>query len=288
MGNDDKHFDPEDQPDLSGLSLFDITNNYVLLLYSASCFLMYVSLSVILYGNGLVLLSLSLPAIFGIALPLYMLASRFGLSFTSEYRVSFPESKYAIIVLVIAAGSILPADAVTWVFERNRPVNEDYISFLISIKPKGLLSLFALGAGIVVISPLGEEMLFRGFIQRIFERNMGGLVAIILSALVFGTLHFNLDFIPGITLLGLLLGYIFYRTGNLVYPFIAHALFNLVSLIKLYGTSVEAIESGTRSSPSPAYLALSVIFMAAGVYLLEKTLRSGEKKDGDPGGSPST
>lgn len=280
MVHDEDGYGMPTEPDDRDFSIFDRLNNYLLLVYSLSCFMMYFALTMMIYLKGHTALSLIVPAVAGVILPLYILSRRFGLDFFREYRLAAPSPVTSLIVLAIAAGSILPSDAITWLLERNNPASDDYIRFLLAIKPKGLLSFLLLASGIVVLSPLAEEMLFRGFVQRIFGRNMRGPLAVFLAALVFGSSHFNLEYLPGVTLLGLVLGYLFYRTSNLAYPFMAHALFNLVSLVKLHRMSEEAVRLASRGTPSPKYIALSLAALAGGILVMERAARGERKKDG--------
>ncbi len=279
-----------DRPDTPGYRhqpLLGLVNNYILLLYSVSCLLIYLYISVALFLRGHIVVSLILPAAAGIVLPLFMLTHRFNLGFLRTYRLKPPDPVLTAIILIIAAGSILPTNTLTWLFERNRPANPDYIDFLLSIKPKGAMSFLAILSGSVLVSPFGEELLFRGFIQQIFQRNMSGMFAICLSGAVFGASHFNLTYIPGITVLGMILGYIFFRTGNLLYPFFAHALLNLVSLINLNATSEETILINEMHSPSIPWLIISLVALATGIFLLEQYSAPKKKKDEGPSGPPS-
>ncbi len=286
MDNDDRHkdFPPDEQ---QRLPLFEGLNNYVLLLFSFACFLMYVSMSLILFDMELFTLSLALPALLGIVIPLYVLSGRFGLGFIRDFPFPAPGLVETLAVAVISVAAIRPVDTIVWFFEKTSPVNEDYINFLISIKPKGLLELIALGLGTVLISPLGEELIFRGVVQRVFQRNMGGTLAVALAGLVFACAHFDLAVIPAITMMGIMMGYLLYRTGSLFYPFLSHAIFNLASLLRLNSASEEAIRSGDRSAPSPVWVAGSLIVLAAALALFEIRQRQ-KKRDaaGENGASP--
>jgi len=53
--------------------------------------------------------------------------------------------------------------------------------------PWGLFALFALPA--IFLNPIGEEILFRGFIQRAFTRRFNAAVATIVSSLLFGLIY---------------------------------------------------------------------------------------------------
>jgi membrane protease YdiL (CAAX protease family) len=250
--------------------IFDRVNNYLLLLYAVACFFMYFSVTGLLIIRGNLILSLILPGIIAFVIPMILLSRRFSLSFRREYRVGSPDIATTALVLIVAGGSILPVDAISSYFERMHPPNADYINFLLSIKPKGLLALIATGLGTVIITPFGEELLFRGFVQRIFQRNMQGYLAVTLASIIFGLCHFSVALLPGVILLGALFGYLFYRTGNLLYPVIAHALYNLVSLIRLNEMPESAIEAAEISSPPLPWTAISLFALCSGIYFLER------------------
>ncbi|MCU0638388.1 MAG: CPBP family intramembrane metalloprotease [Candidatus Krumholzibacteria bacterium] len=287
MTEDGRNPGPESDPGLARGPLPETMNNYVLLVYAVACFLMYTSLSALLYLGGHVALSMSVPALLGIVLPLLLIIRRFGAGVVPEFSLSRPEFGMTAVALLAAAGSVLPSEALSWLFERNDPANDEYIRFLLAIKPKGIASLLSLGLGIVILSPFGEELLFRGFIQRIFQRNFNGALAVALAAAVFGLSHFNLDILAGVAWFGIVLGYLYLRTGNLFYPFLAHALFNLVSFARLSAASEETIRSGSGDPPRIAWLLASVAALAAAVALTEAFGRRGKKKDEDPGGPSS-
>ena len=87
----------------------------------------------------------------------------------------------------------------------------------------------------VVLAPVLEELIFRKLmLDRI--RNYGEKTAIVFSALCFGLFHGNLtQFLYAFTV-GLSLGYVYCKTGKVLYTMILHALLNLFSsLIMLAG-----------------------------------------------------
>ena len=234
-------------------------NNWFLLLYAFACYMMASSLVGILYLNGNVVLSVILPGIFGYILPLVIITRRYNLSFTSEFRLHRPDAMTAALVVLIAASAIYPVDALSWFFKRGRPVDSDYIEILLAFKPKGVWHFAGMAIGLGLIGPLGEEILFRGTVQSLFHRNMTVTAAIILSALVFAASHGVLYVIPGVALLGIILAWVFYRTGVLTYAVIIHSIFNLFSLYRLNGISEDAIREAEWSSPDPGWLVASLV-----------------------------
>jgi membrane protease YdiL (CAAX protease family) len=250
--------------------LFGRMNNYFLLIYALACYLMATSLMGLLYLNGNVVLSVILPGLIGYVLPLIIITRRYGLSFTGEFRLSSPDVATAALVVVIAAASIYPVDALSWLFKRGRPVDSDYIKVLLAFKPKGAWHFAAMALGLGIITPLGEELLFRGIVQSIFHRNMSAVPAILLSSLVFAASHGVLYVIPGVTALGIILALVFYRTGVLTYAVMIHAIFNLFSLFRLSTLSEETIKGFEWSAPDAGWLAASVIVLAAALVQLAR------------------
>lgn len=80
---------------------------------------------------------------------------------------------------------------------------------------------------IALLPAVGEELLFRGLFQRLFQDWLSNIhLAIVLSSLIFSALHLQFyGFLPRLVL-GLMLGYMFYFTGSLWAPILAHFIQN--------------------------------------------------------------
>ncbi len=123
---------------------------------------------------------------------------------------------------------------------------------------------------IAVIPGVGEELLFRGFLQNILRRIFkNDHVAIWIAAILFSAIHFQFyGFIPRM-LLGALFGYLYLWSGNLLIPIIAHFINNSVSLIALYiyqkGLTDIDVES-TEALPTMYILIFSALFVVTLVY----------------------
>jgi membrane protease YdiL (CAAX protease family) len=256
--------------------IFCRLNNYLLLLYAGACLLMYYSLAGLLYLGGAYLLSLSLPGIMAILFPLLILSKRFSLRFAEEYRLEAPALEMTVLALLISAGMIMPIEALSTFMEKRWPPEADYNNFLVSIKPKGTLSFAAVTLGLAVFTPAAEELLFRGFIQRIFMRNMSAALAVSLSALLFGICHFDLPTLPAATALGFVYGYLFYATGNLLYPILGHAIFNLVSVIRLHGLSEADLQVPEIEYPPTLLVVISLAVTVLAIYHLRRVRRSAQ------------
>jgi membrane protease YdiL (CAAX protease family) len=84
----------------------------------------------------------------------------------------------------------------------------------------------------VVAAPLVEELMFRGVLFRGMQRSFRPWVAVVLSAAVFAAIHPPLGFIPVFTL-GVVAALSFRRTGLLLTPIVAHAVYNFVIVVVL-------------------------------------------------------
>lgn len=83
---------------------------------------------------------------------------------------------------------------------------------------------------------LCEEFLFRGVIQRGFE-SFGAKRAILLAALLFSLMHMDFQKIFGTFLLGVLIGFIVYRTNSLYSGIFAHFTNNALAVLISYAAT---------------------------------------------------
>ena len=85
----------------------------------------------------------------------------------------------------------------------------------------------------VVLAPVMEEVLFRGLIQGALCERDGATKAILLSALLFGVFHMIPQQAINAFFVGIILGYIYYRTRSLLTVIVLHALNNGISYLLL-------------------------------------------------------
>lgn len=127
---------------------------------------------------------------------------------------------------------------------------------------------------IAVIPAFAEEMLFRGFLQKIFHEMFKNIhIAILVSAFIFSAIHLQFyGFLPRFVL-GIILGYTFYFTGNIWFPIIAHFVNNGMAvfisfLIQNQQLSNSAEEIGNTNN-LPILALFSIIFTFFILYLMK-------------------
>lgn len=88
-----------------------------------------------------------------------------------------------------------------------------------------------------VVSPLAEEIVFRGIVYSRMKKIFSAASAVVLSALLFGLYHGNA--VQGIYgfLMGMLIAYTFEKCGGFLYAFLFHAVAN-VSVYVITGSPV--------------------------------------------------
>ena len=123
---------------------------------------------------------------------------------------------------------------------------------------------------IAVLPAIGEEIVFRGIVQRQLMRVMlNPYVALFVAAVIFSLAHFQMEgFIPRLVL-GMVLGWLYWKSGNLWVPSIAHLFNNGAQVLGQYlhkqGLSSVNLEDDISV---PVVAALLSLLLAAGVITL--------------------
>jgi membrane protease YdiL (CAAX protease family) len=94
---------------------------------------------------------------------------------------------------------------------------------------------------IVVITPLVEETLFRGFLQSFIRTHLGSKQAILITSACFAFFHYapeqglgNIPIVGTLFSLALFLGFLYEKQGSLFASIALHGLFNGISILNLY------------------------------------------------------
>lgn len=99
-------------------------------------------------------------------------------------------------------------------------------------------------------SGINEEMIFRGYLLKIVEKNYGKKAALVFTSLLFGVLHLANDqltvteallFFTYTASTGLLLAVITLKSGHIWNSVVVHALINSISVIVTFGENTEFV-----------------------------------------------
>ena len=101
-----------------------------------------------------------------------------------------------------------------------------------------------------VLPAVGEELLFRGVLQKIILKGFGNVhIAVWVTALLFGLLHQQVYAFLSIMILGVVLGYLKEWSGSIIVPMILHLINNGGIIVAVYFFDVpynnqEVLETG--------------------------------------------
>ena len=133
---------------------------------------------------------------------------------------------------------------------------------------------------VALVAPVLEECLFRGAIEGHLLTLWKGKpwAAILVSGLVFGLVHINPAQVLYASLIGIVLGWLRWRTGSIVPGIIAHILNNSVSVIcmRLYGAE-GSFEQGAGEAAQPYFIAAyAIILLVCFWFLYKKTKKNSD------------
>jgi membrane protease YdiL (CAAX protease family) len=128
---------------------------------------------------------------------------------------------------------------------------------------------------VAVVPSIVEELLFRGLIQKTFERLMSPVVAAVLAGTIFGLYHMNPFEIVPLIGLGVFFGLLRYRSQSLLVPVAAHFFNNLMAVLaNFYGLQDDSLLTTTKTmSEAPATILELIGFAALFAFTFVAYLR---------------
>jgi membrane protease YdiL (CAAX protease family) len=157
---------------------------------------------------------------------------------------------------------------------REMEDNNKHITEMILLSDKPM----SYGANLFVIALLpaiGEELVFRGILLRVFSRFMQNIhLNIIFVAFLFSALHLQFyGFLPRFAL-GVLLGYLLYWSGSMLLPMLMHFIFNGITITAYFLYA----RDNTSQNPddfnltdSSFTLVINVVFLALAFHWFNKS-----------------
>jgi len=136
-----------------------------------------------------------------------------------------------LLWLTLLTLCLLPAvEVLSQINTRFVPVPESFEQFLDELQPVGSLGWAKAILTLVILAPLGEEILFRGLMQQAARSAIGARPSALGVGLLFALAHGEPWYLLALVLVGLTLAFVFERTGSLTACMYVHALYNGVGL----------------------------------------------------------
>jgi membrane protease YdiL (CAAX protease family) len=178
-------------------------------------------------GKGKLLFSglvLVLPAL------VFVAVRRF--SFQTVFRLRWTDVRILAAGGIIGLGMTPVSDELDRLVQNLIPMPPDIFKALESLmqfKTTGEMILLTLA--LVVVAPVGEEMLFRGLLQGTLERVADINKAVFSTALIFTFIHFNPWWAMEILIVGVLLSILAWRSNSILPCIVMHAVTNGLSFL---------------------------------------------------------
>lgn len=137
---------------------------------------------------------------------------------------------YPLMGVAALAGQLLPGE-----FPRAQGIVE---FFLRAENPGDRLLVIVLA---VVVAPVCEEFLFRGYLYGALKRGIGLVGAIGVTSLLFALIHGHVPSLAVFFVLAVCLGIAFEKSGSLIVPMAMHSLFNAVSVCVMMFLPMESL-----------------------------------------------
>lgn len=176
----------------------------------------------------------------------------------------------SLIWCVLAAvGAVIPS---LWLQEQIPPlpnIVENEFGMIMK-NPAGYIAVGLIG-------PLAEEIVFRGTVLRsLLEKMSNHWVAILISAVLFALVHGNPAQMPHALLIGLLLGWMFQRTGSIAPGVVFHWVNNTIAFAACYvmpdpDIPLIVLFNGSETRVATAVVSSLLIFLPS-LYQLNRRL----------------
>lgn len=133
------------------------------------------------------------------------------------------------------------------------------------LENRGVSSLLLNILVIAFLPAIGEELFFRGIIQKLFTKQLKNVhLSIFTTGFLFSFIHLQFyTFLPRF-FMGIMLGYLLYWSRSIVVPIVAHFLNNLIGVLAFYYIGNEA---GEQEEVNVLVLVVSVVIVGGLSYL---------------------
>jgi len=135
-----------------------------------------------------------------------------------------PRSFVYTALVIIAFRMIFDNSLTLWIVDIPMP------DFINDAFEELAVSPIILIVTVAIVAPIYEEIIFRGIILKGMAKKMNPTVAIVISALFFALVHFNIPQGINAFLLGLVIGTIYLKTESIYLSIFAHFVNNLLAI----------------------------------------------------------
>jgi membrane protease YdiL (CAAX protease family) len=165
---------------------------------------------------------------------LALMARQTGANPTDYLGLKLPRKGGVVVGIIAVVMFIALTDAISWLLGRGI-VTPFQLDAYRTASAAGWLPWLLLT--VVVVAPIGEEMLFRGFLFRGWHHSTrDAWLAIVVTALLWAVVHLQYDFyiIAQVFAYGLVLGWLRWVTGSTILTMLMHGLINFEGMLETF------------------------------------------------------
>ena len=183
--------------------------------------------------------------------------------------VSIQTIQYSFI---FSLGILIIFDALDRIIHQFIPTPDYIIDLGQIMQPDSTLGYVFLFLAVVIVAPVGEEIVFRGFLQKFLEDYWKDITrAVLVTSLFFAMIHFNPFWTIQIYLLGIVLGFLAWKTKSVVPSIILHSINNGAAYILSILDDTNLNIYLWNENVSPVFILLGFYFIYIGLKSLNKT-----------------
>ncbi len=147
------------------------------------------------------------------------------------FRFKKVPSAVVLLSIIIGITMSVVGDEVDRLIQILIPTPEFLSDILTSMRADSTLDWIFLFLGVVIGAAFSEEIVYRGFLQVTLEKKGDVTRAVLLASLAWTILHGNPFWAVPIFIMGVIIGFLAWRTGSIIPGIIIHGINNFLSLL---------------------------------------------------------
>ena len=165
-------------------------------------------------------------------IPLFWFLKSRGQPILKRLRLNPISNETLVYTIMLSLGIIILSDELDRMIQSFFPAPEYIVDLNGLLRPDTLLGFILLFIAVAIVAPIGEELLFRGFFQQALEKHWNDVTrAILITALLFSMIHMNPYWFAQIYILGVLLGFIAWKTKSVIPALVLHGMNNAMAML---------------------------------------------------------
>ena len=182
--------------------------------------------------------------------------------------VSMQTVQYSFI---FSLGVLIIFDALDRIIHQIIPTPDYIIDLGQIMQPDSTLGYVFLFLAVVVVAPIGEEIVFRGFLQKFLEDYWKDITrAVLVTSLFFAMIHFNPFWTIQVYLLGVVLGFLAWKTKSVFPSILLHSINNGAAYILSIFDDTSLNIYLWNENVSPVFIFLGFYFIYIGLKSLNR------------------